>query len=371
MTAGGDKATKCFGAGLTLMALGALVVPQVAVAHDGRLPIGDGKVSSAARAGYVYACQSSFRPGPGLQKGGAWIEGDHWNPNAKPKVAGEVTWPATFSIELSGDKRVIRGNSLPKHPTGAFPIARTDPAFRHDPNPNAIREQVLLVELPALPQLAGGPSCVPMGPVGFAISGAYIYNALDAQGRDAPVHEMQDACNGHPEGQGRYHYHNWSPCLADAGGKAGRHSDLVGFARDGFGIFGPKGEGGVLTNVELDSCHGHTHEIEWNGQRVAMYHYHFTAEYPYSIGCFRGTPVPAALMQAGNAKQGPPTKGGGANAAGKGELPIAVAARELGLDVAQLRHALGPPPPDFARAAAELGVDEARLREAMRWARGR
>lgn len=339
-----------------------------ASAHD-PLPIGDGKVSSEPRAGYVFACQTSFRPGPGLQQGGDWIVGGQWYPSAKPQVPGAVQWPAAFTIEVAGDQRIIRGNSLPKHPTGTFPIPRSETAFKHDPNPNAIRAQTLSVTLPALPALAAAPSCVPMGPVGFALSGAYIYNALDAQGRDAPVHEMQDACNGHPEGNGRYHYHNWSPCLVDASGQAGRHSDLAGFARDGFGIFGPRGDGGrVLTNADLDRCHGHTHEVAWNGQLVAMYHYHFTAEYPYSIGCFRGVPVSPAAAVMGDAKQGPPgaRQGAGAKKGAGGGAALPAAARELGVDVEALRRALGPPPPDFAQAAIALGIEEQRLRETMR-----
>ncbi|HAJ61709.1 MAG TPA: hypothetical protein DCP31_22720 [Cyanobacteria bacterium UBA8543] len=59
---------------------------------------------------------------------------------------------------------------------------------------------------------------------------------------------------------------------------------------DGFGIYGHRGEGGkVLTNADLDACHGHTHPIEWDGKQVNLYHYHATWEYPYTVGCYRGT----------------------------------------------------------------------------------
>jgi hypothetical protein len=33
------------------------------------------------------------------------------------------------------------------------------------------------------------------------------------------------------------------------------------------------------------------HEILWDGKRVTMYHYHMTNEYPYSLGCYKGTPA--------------------------------------------------------------------------------
>jgi YHYH protein len=58
------------------------------------------------------------------------------------------------------------------------------------------------------------------------------------------------------------------------------------------GIFGHYGDDGeVLTNDDLDECHGHTHEIEWDGATLEMYHYHATYEFPYTVGCFRGTTV--------------------------------------------------------------------------------
>jgi hypothetical protein len=47
----------------------------------------------------------------------------------------------------------------------------------------------------------------------------------------------------------------------------------------------------MVVNDDLDECHGHTHDIEWDGEIRDMYHYHVNNEYPYSIGCFRGTPI--------------------------------------------------------------------------------
>ena len=77
-----------------------------------------------------------------------------------------------------------------------------------------------------------------------------------------------------------------------AAGDAGRHSDLVGYALDGYGLYGPFGENGArLTNADLDACHGHTHTIPWDGAPVSLYHYHVTREYPYTVGCYHGTPA--------------------------------------------------------------------------------
>ena len=77
-------------------------------------------------------------------------------------------------------------------------------------------------------------------------------------------------------------------------GTPGKQSPLLGYAADGFGIFGPLDENGkVITNAQLDECHGRVAEVEFNGKRQEMYHYVLNNEYPYSIGCFRGTPLPS------------------------------------------------------------------------------
>jgi hypothetical protein len=64
---------------------------------------------------------------------------------------------------------------------------------------------------------------------------------------------------------------------------------LFGYAFDGFGIYGPRGDDGkMVTNEQLDECHGHTHSVLWDGKMKKIYHYHLNNEYPYSVGCFKG-----------------------------------------------------------------------------------
>ena len=279
---------------------GAKPVPQTS-----KLPLGDGKISSFPVRGYVMACSSRFPGGGGAHRSGAWLDGSTWSPAAKPRAEGAVAWPnAAISVQREGVKlevrefRVIRANNLPLHTTGEFPIQPGTSAFGFDRNPNRITEQPVLLRLPAAPQFAAEPGCVPMGMIGFALSGVAIFNAFDLAGRDAPAYEIQDACNGHPERTGQYHYHDWSECMTDASGAAGKHSDVVGYMLDGFAIFGPKGEAGIaLKNEDLDECHGHTHAVELDGKTQSVYHYHFTAEYPYTLGCFRGAVAPELLRR--------------------------------------------------------------------------
>lgn len=258
-------------------------------------PLGDGKISTEPKIGYVYSCQTRFNPhAPGAVSNVPWITNDNiWQAEGKPIVSGRVDWPdSVVKISVEKNFRMITANNLPDHSTGVYPIQPNDSAFRYDRNPNPILAQNILLTLPANPQLTSAPSCVGMGMIGFTISGGAIFNALDAGGRDAVAHEIQDHCGGHPEKRGQYHYHGVSDCFNDKSAGQGRHSDLVGYALDGFGIFGLKGEAGkVLANGDLDVCHGHTHSISWDGQTVEIYHYHFTQEYPYTIGCFKGHPV--------------------------------------------------------------------------------
>lgn len=272
------------------------------------LEVGDGKYTSSPQMGYVYTCMTSFNSGVGgVGNLGNWMNGDGtWDATKKAVVDGSVTWPSSFTVSLQGDQRVFTGNDLPNHPTGNYPISSSDDAYSYDRNPNSIKSQSITLTLPANPVAAAQPNCVG-GEVGIMLSGVVIFSAFDAEGRDAAAHEVQDNCDGHPQVSGFYHYHNLSDCIVD---NATGHSALMGYAFDGYGIYGYYGEDGAeLTNEDLDVCHGHTHMTEWNGQMVEMYHYHATHEFPYVVGCFHGTPAVRALS-AGEGQGGQQGQGG-------------------------------------------------------------
>lgn len=265
------------------------VVRNSPPANTYRLPLGDGKISRQPQRGFVWTCQQQFRPGVGAFREGDWIYSDNtFDPARKAAVDGNVVWDNfKFEINLNGNLRQIIGNSLPDHQTGIFPVRQEDDAYDYDRNPNAIKEIKIVFNLPANPLLAAAPSCLPMNIIGVMKTGAALFNAVDEAGNDAVAHEIQDKCDGHPEQAGRYHYHNLSRCIEDSA--ENKHSELIGYALDGFGIYGKRGENGQeLSNRDLDECHGHTHEILWDNQKIALYHYHATAEYPYTIGCLKG-----------------------------------------------------------------------------------
>jgi len=89
----------------------------------------------------------------------------------------------------------------------------------------------------------------PLGVIAFWKNGVSIYNALDAMSynnqniwhQNAVVVEAPsfDACLGHPAQQGRYHNHQNPRCLYNI--DSTRHSPLLGYAYDGFPIYGPYG----------------------------------------------------------------------------------------------------------------------------------
>jgi hypothetical protein len=300
-----------FSAGLLLL------LTANASAHDvdlTKLPLGDGKLSAAPTVGQIWACRVDPNGG-GAQVDGPWINkaAGTFDFTKKAVVSGHVVWTPHFVMSLSGDNRVFTSNNLPNHPTGSFPISPSDEAYRYDRNPNSIREQSVTVSLPANPVAAAQPLCAP-GAVGILLTGAVLFNALDAPGRDAVAHETQDSCQGHPQQGGVYHYHWVTTCMDDKRLLDG-HSALVGYALDGFGIFGRYGEKGVaLSSSDLDACHGHTHAIPWDGKMVVMYHYHATWDYPYTVGCFHG----AYQQQNVRAISGPPPQGRGGPIGGNG-----------------------------------------------------
>lgn len=262
--------------------------PSIAHDHNRDLPLGDGKIGAIPKQGYVMACQTRFPGGGGAQRSGDWIQDGYWNPSAKPQVEGSVTWPnAKITITLEGKERVVRANNLPTHPSGEFPVRSGTKAYEYDRNPNHIGQQNILLRMPATPEMAPQPACVPMGLIGFAVSGVAIFNAFDLSGRDAPAYEIQDKCNGHPERTSQYHYHDWSPCL-----KGKDSAEPLGWILDGFPILGPlDAKGREYTNADLDECHGMTGLVRIDGKLVTTYHYRFTREFPYTIGCFKGAPI--------------------------------------------------------------------------------
>lgn len=260
------------------------------------IPLGTGKVSTTPQVGYVDFCRYTAGSVGAEPTNLPWIDNANntWNPETKPSVAGSVSWAslASYTNTISGNYRIITTNDLPiDHNTGVYPISLNDPVYQWDHNPNHITSQPTTWQLAANPTPASSPSCTNAGPIGVLNDGVFLFNALDAQSRDAGATEVVDQWQGHPQAQGVYHHHvipNYM--LASASAKSS--STLIGYALDGYGIYIERdANGNLLTNANLDVCHGRISWVMWNGKMTYMYHYDVTLEYPYTVGCFHGTPI--------------------------------------------------------------------------------
>lgn len=236
-----------------------------------------------------------------------WVEGNQLIMSRIPAVNGSETMESEFEMIVDDTTRRMKGNGVPNHPMGIYPIPTNTLAYEvygslpAQGYPNAAEIPTLPYELditvPRYPTVSeDGPYCLTPVVIGVATQTGATWHleyaaSADYQAVDPNAALFTDLCWGHPY-ETQYHYHGYSwKCFPDQG-KPGDHSPLLGYALDGFGIYGPYSENGVfVTNDDLDECHGHEHAIEWEGQTVPMYHYHVNNEYPYSIGCYKGKPV--------------------------------------------------------------------------------
>ena len=151
---------------------------------------------------------------------------------------------ASVRIVIEGERRVITANGLPDHPTGRFPNAD---------NPNRISTQSYRFTIPLHPIAAARPTPLEAQPFGVALNGVvfdpgtaeYWHNDrqsgwhYEAQGEAFSL--GLDANHAHVQPNGAYHYHGIPTALL-ARSSAGRPAvTLLGWAADGFPIYGPWG----------------------------------------------------------------------------------------------------------------------------------
>ncbi len=266
----------------------------------------DGTPLTMAAKNQLWMC-----PRPGLAptltaSSTPWVSGTTIDLTKVAYVQGSVSWQSEFNMSITSAGRVITGNGLPNHPTGQFPVDSSTAAYTYYSQLPAqgyssaaeipIAPYDINLTLPVNPTPNATPSCVSSIFMGVVSQTGGAWHAEIAPDSQLKLHDPLtalplDECFGHPYNT-QYHYHAYSwKCFPNQGDPS-QHSPLFGYAIDGFGVYGPRGENGVpVTNADLDECHGHTHQIEWDGNMVTMYHYHLNTEYPYSIGCYRGTPI--------------------------------------------------------------------------------
>jgi len=205
------------------------------------------------------------------------------------------------NIKLSHDERflTIGSQGYPNHPTAVFP---------NSGNPNSIEVQNFTFRLPLVPKLAGTITRLPMGPIGVALNGVVFFNPFEQGGMNAVEGYSEvwlDSCCGHPQQTGVYHYHKYPSCVKSPFADDGKqHSPIVGFAFDGFPVYGPYESADLMAmNIKddqaLDACNGHKDDSRG-------YHYHVSpGRFPYIVGGYAGVVEPSNNRGIQRAGSGP------------------------------------------------------------------
>ncbi len=228
----------------------------------------------------------------------AWLREGHLDLKGD-RVEKDRFLPDNVVLEFKdGKELVVHARNIPNHPTAIFPGRRA--------GPNPIQECDRTYYLPIDPvrnpkavamDKTNANRALPMGAIGFAINGVAFFNPFDMEGSEAV--DILDRCCGHPAPNNQYHYHKYPVCVKSPFVDAGDGpSPLIGFALDGFPLYGPYVAKGVMAKDDpekpLDAFNmRHDDDRGW--------HYHVTpGKYPYIIGGFAGTP------DARNGRRGPP-----------------------------------------------------------------
>jgi hypothetical protein len=216
----------------------------------------------------------------------------------------------SMTTDTVAGTRSFSGNGLPSTKMGTFPVQEGTSAYSYYsvlPGGNkpasigggtyssaaaiGIRPFSLVSTVPLNPTTTGYYPIASLI-VGVTLTGTvwHIEYANDSSNNwVSPINALPtDQCFGHPYNE-QYHIHGYSwKCFPNQGTSG--QSPVFGFALDGFPITGPRAaDGHMMTNAELDQCHGTTSEITMpDGTLKNTYHYVLNREYPYSVGCFRG-----------------------------------------------------------------------------------
>jgi len=254
------------------------------------------------------------------------------------ETASKKTFVGVLNITTSDSKCTFTSNSIPNHDFGDVSFHNTVAAitetFTMTVEPKAASKSTALslrvdnaiflngVKLDLLAAACYGVGGEPLGKekIGcFETNKPWRYDPMFSGNNFGT-----DKHNAHTQPDGAYHYHGNPKAMYDTSGK--KASGVIGFAADGFPIFGPyiddkgtirkvksgyklksgkrknqQGEGAFpggsyngkfvddyewdAKNGDLDECNGMT--------RDGKYGYYVTDAYPWVMKCFKGTPDPS------------------------------------------------------------------------------
>lgn len=228
--------------------------------------------------------------------------------------AGEGYAQPSLAVSCTDDELVVTSNGMI--------------SYEFEPmTPNALAEQDWEWRVPLQPELAEETTTMAgrLGTIGFSVTGLPIYGAMEgampeAEAYGDPIYNgIVDDCQGHTGPASEYHLH----AIEDTSACGFEPSPIVGYALDGFPIYGSNGcldesceevvtftSGWVQTgDPTTDAWDNYTYEPsddetvldECNG-RVGpdgTYRYYITETFPYTLGCYAGTPTTQTGAAAG------------------------------------------------------------------------
>ena len=134
-----------------------------------------------------------------------------------------------------------------------------------------------------------------------------------------------DACGGHIDPSGYYHWHFGADSIQTNLDEAGAQltceiaqdvETLIGFAFDGYAIYGPEEDNAVPS--DLDECSGHVSNTDEFGE---TYHYHLTYESPNLPACRVGAAAVGTLSSPDNPDASLPSGDGPGGGGGRPDGP--------------------------------------------------
>ncbi|MSR17903.1 MAG: YHYH protein [Phycisphaerales bacterium] len=141
------------------------------------------------------------------------------------------------SVQYSTNYVYVKATNIPSYTIGPWPG-----------NPNSVTNQNWTFKLARNPVLATTFTATPLGHIGVLRNGATFYNPSDAMSwQNLNIWHQNalvaiggfDAQKGHPAPNSEYHAHGRPPALnAEV---PSLHSRILGFAFDGFPVYGPYG----------------------------------------------------------------------------------------------------------------------------------
>jgi len=166
---------------------------------------------------------------------------DSWFVNCDGTTGYKGILADVQQVDYTTNNVYVQSTGIPSHPIGPW-----------NNNPNDANDQQHLFRIKRSPAPAGNNMKTPLGPIGTFVNGVPLFGPEDAfswqnkgiWNRNAVVAEAIsfDSCQGHPAPMGTYHYHQIPNCLqVQLGDDGSGHSPIIGWAFDGYPIYGPYG----------------------------------------------------------------------------------------------------------------------------------